>query len=1038
MIHLKNQTQWVKYLSKSSLLESTAISNISLLNNNKNQSTSTTKSPSYSTSFFNSSKNLQQQQSSSSSSSQNNQNKSTLFSSKELKNLENELLSKTFVWNDSLTSSHSSLVDFDDETHVQQKKQQITFDFTPSQSQLTYINSQFENEAMLGLDPQPSSLQQQQQQQQPNPQILLNLPVPKLDYSQSLFTDEHKKAKNIRWGNKNPFENKKLTAIEYSDFDSRGSSTEKVTTQQIRYLFNQTPKKANDKLIDSLANETLSVSEVDEIYDWVKNTKHFLNVNVVNTFLRYYGSIHDVRTFSNILNRFLSNEIEMNTESYQIVFDFWNDREETFTLKSWLKRFSYSNCIDRPRPLVLSLIKSYLNVGEEDEALNTFYNIDSINNKDMGTISETLSILLNHFAQKGEYEKAIQLFQQYIKSAPNTLTSERFTRFYELLWEGGVQVGRIIDFLEQERMVSPIHFHQWIVYYLDNGRRDISQSIYELYLQRYKPTFSVFNSFIRNALIEENIEEIKSLVKQIHHEGLFTDTTIDFNAMQLCERKNDLESLDFMITHMFFNGYAGKKVSHILAYCKINQHNEIYQRIEQRMMKSDFPKEMSSIICNQMIRDFLKLDRYDLALGIYSDRLTKFKLLPNRWTIDFFILYHQLIIESAAKGKRVPASDLEWHNKLLKDWETRRSLFKVRESISHIIKESYVNLNPRSALDSIDRFTPSGILKAHYNKPSSTISLNHLKKIERADRYLKERSVLDDSVDYILDQCIESRDIEGIFTQLEGYFENDQIPHGYTLPKIALLFLEYDPKSYLRLVQASPISFRTIIFNPDFYGKLLREDLNFGVNTLKLEDPLLWRKNDNIWDSTIIGLLNYGRLEMAGKAINTATVLKKVLNTSKIQEHIDNPGPYQELNSDVEEFISSNFHFNFHLKKHDFAPNYQSLSSPTSEGDAIPLDNNNDDNQSDSLQFRPMNSLNYFGKRYENNNSRGFAIKFTNPQNVDNNNNNNNNNNKNIHINNHNNLNNDLAEDLDFEKKTKSKLLKHKFKFTPKYIDLDF
>ncbi|KYQ91267.1 putative basic-leucine zipper transcription factor [Tieghemostelium lacteum] len=676
-----------------------------------------------------------------------------------------------------------------------------------------------------------------------------------------------------------------------------------IPMSNLKHVFGKYPMKSLAILKKNLKHEVYGKEDMDQMYDWIKNTKYFLEHDVSETFLKYYSETADNAKLMAIIERFEDNEIEFTAETFHIILNHFTEKEEHNMIHYWLKKLlsnqhSYIISDANNMHILEYLVRAYLCVDDIPKSMEYFDMLMKRAKKHpLFNLFEVMKLITTKLCEKKKYDHCLHFLKNYIHTQPSYLNSVNFTEAVSQLWENNINIKvHIIDHLTDLNLFQVQHYKNMIGHFLEKNEVDRAQTVYGYYLQKHTPTFLMYNVFIRHYVDHGNVEDSMSILEQMYQNGIISDIVIDFCVMELCQRVGDLQALNKAIDYLFFNEKTWKKISFLLVYSQINGYTQIYNIIQSKLLHPGLDRHLVSLVTNQIIRDYLRMNKYEMALRWFGDRVVMYKLIPNRHTLDFFQIHHINQQDGADKTD------------LVNFWLRKRQQFALPPPDLDMIKESFLQLDVISIMENIDKFTPTGQLKLKFSKlgtPQPTAEQLQLYRMSQIDKHI---AIHDNSAtDYALNSYYQKRDVNSIYNELVKYMKNDVIPKGDILIRSILIIAENDVKKYKDLLSVASATMRCILFNDKLFAMVLKKDIDNGVKLLSTINKELWRQSSWTWDAIIIGLLNKGHLKLASLLIRRATSFHKTLNTIEIQEAIDTHFTKKYVDDSTIDFINYNF-----------------------------------------------------------------------------------------------------------------------------------
>ncbi|KAF2074310.1 hypothetical protein CYY_004370 [Polysphondylium violaceum] len=654
-------------------------------------------------------------------------------------------------------------------------------------------------------------------------------------------------------------------------------------------------------------------TEVNELYQWIKNTKHFLQPSVINTFLQYYANQQDEKVFGSILNRYESNEIEFDSISFSIILTYFCQKQETVSLKYWIKTIKTSQFKITQSVLGPDLVRAYLTLDDLNSALDVVKLFRETNSSMLNnTCYRSLHHFVNYLTPRKEYDKLVEIIRVYAVHSPNFILNSIFYKLLIELWRNDYNLSHLVTELEESGLCSQNFYRNCVAYLLDMDQYDLSQTIYEIYLQRHKPNFRMYNLFMVYMIKNDDYSSCLDLMKQMDSNQIASDAIIDYSILEMLARKNQLELLDTFIDYLFNSPSCWKKMSFIIVYCQIHSIDTIFSRVVAKI--PNLPKASMSILTNQIIRDYLKLKRYHTALRWYGDRIVKYNLSPNKFTLDFFVFYHESQIKEL-KAKRAHTQAIASEKTLLEFWKSRHQAFKIHKLNypNKHLQDAYDNLEVMGVMREIDKLTPMGLLRTQVLRsiPNFLTTTPSSQQMELLHKNIIEQSMLlqgtNEKKDFHLTHYYRLNQTDNLQRALLKYIESDTLPYGPIFLQAMIDIRTQDPSAYVSLLKDCPANMRSIVFDLKFYCDFIKRDISNAMTLLAQENPLLWKDSDVIWNSVVVGLLTAGQLDLASKSIFSATTTLRILDITEVQERIDNPGPEIPISQESFDFINANF-----------------------------------------------------------------------------------------------------------------------------------
>ncbi|KAF2069621.1 hypothetical protein CYY_009061 [Polysphondylium violaceum] len=698
--------------------------------------------------------------------------------------------------------------------------------------------------------------------------------------------------------------------LEKESEDTNSRAKGPLSVDQLKLGYDKNSKLTHTKFEKSLFSNKYSSEQVDEIYQWIKDTALFQQPKVFNTFFQYYATIALQQQqpleadFAAILTKM---QDKVDQKSLSIILDYFCQNQDTDSLRYWMKKAS--DTLQNERILFgESFIRAYLTLDDVDSAINILKEAKDAKRGFTRTCYFALQLFVNYLTPRKMYDRLGQLIRDYIIYAPNFLMYSIFHKLLIELYRNDYDLEILFLHLENTGMELKRFYQECIDHLLNGDQYDVAQSVHRIFLSRHPPSFRIYNVFMMHLIKNDDYNACLDLINQMSDHKIMSDEKIDVAILEMLSRNNQLYLMDSFIEYLYSCPSYSKKLSSIIVYCQIHSLDTVSTKLVNKI--STIPEQAQSTLINRIISDYLQLKHYHRALRWYGDRINEFNLQPSQLTLEFFALYHETAIkELEATGQS--AASIEKENMLLKFWISRRKQFKPYH---FKIFPQFMDAFKLRALcimenmKDIDRLTPVGslrvqVMRSNPNFLTSTPTCAEMESV--CDSFIKQNMLLQGAKDFDLDISSQTPDV--LYKQLLEYIKNDTLPFGSVFLQAMIWLRSKDPLTYISLLKQCSSNIRSAVFDLEFYCKFIQEDISSAIPLLAQENPLVWKDSDRIWNSVIMGLLAKGQLRLASKVIFGATQTEKSLDIDDIQEKSMSPISSEPISQEVIDFITTNF-----------------------------------------------------------------------------------------------------------------------------------
>ncbi|KAF2074870.1 hypothetical protein CYY_003825 [Polysphondylium violaceum] len=660
--------------------------------------------------------------------------------------------------------------------------------------------------------------------------------------------------------------------------------------------------------------------QVNDIYQWIKNTQHFNQPSVLNTFLQYYaGNTLDNVEFESLLSRHKAKEIQFDCVSFSIILNHFCEKQDLESLNYWTK-VAMETCkkeMIENRLLGIALVRAYLTLSDIDSAVNILKLFKDSKSTILNHICyRSLHLFVHHLTPRKMYDKLLTIIKTHVAHSPSFLFDGIFYKLLIELWKNEYSVDDLFKYLEKTALFkAEVFYSEFIYYLLGKDQIDIAQSVHSMYLETHKPSFRIYNVLMNHLIKQDDYRSCLNLVKQMESHKLQLEPKTIVAILEMLERNNKTDLMNGFIKYLYSCPSFWIKMSLVIIHSEIYSNDLVFNKLVDRIHKLQMKEQ--SILINNIIRDCLKLGHYHSALRWYGVRLNEFRLKPNKYTLDFFRFYHEAAIKKLENTKN-SAELIEKEKALINFWNSRYQHFDfVRAADETKAQEEYNNLRVLEMIKGIDQLTPMGLLKSQAMKytPNFLALKQPTQEMESIRKdFIKQNTLLNGIKDTNLETSLSvfsqnpdnQANLNDLCRQLLEYIKKDTLPFGTVFLQAMVEILSKAPDRYISLLKKCSPNIRSALFDIEFYCDLIKKDVSTATSLLFQENPLFWRESDPIWNCLIISLYAAGRSDRAAKMIDTAKETNRVLDEVKIQECKDNP-VWAPMSSEALDFITYNF-----------------------------------------------------------------------------------------------------------------------------------